>query len=620
MPTPRLPRSLLTWLALISLLGVPSQAWSKDKKASIYRHLIKPAIEVIGVALDVYEVSKSDELSDRARAQIERSLKRQLDEGLQPLHVIDTRTREILGAQGRIELGIDQLSAHLDQWGDQLLSGQGKLSEKLDELARENQKNHAFTQALLKHMMKADLHSGLRDLNDAIAMFKQNPEDQIARQMLATAKSTLVKHIEFLREEEASGRPTPIEHWALLRLSLVSCYLGLGLSDAALTEAEELMALPVESAGLIRLAGELPSQIKESKLKFYDERSQSVDRRVKGLIYVKGRLKKWSEALADERSRLTRMKLKVIERLSASDELKSKWEARTHNAKVRAERREDELALKAFMMLSSEYASKLRPPSPCSSSAVGCPALKWIMINGGTFAMGSNDGADDEKPIHTVQVSSFIMAESEVTVAQYRKCVEAGVCTEPHWDDSTCYVLNGSSWSKGVLPKSLRSDELPVTCVDWGQARTFSRWVGGDLPTEAQWEYAARGGEGFKYAGSDDPDEVAWYSENTNNTGTREVKMKKRNGYGLYDMSGNVWEWTLDEWHGSYSGAPSSGDQPWGHVPRCGQKCDSWSSRRVSRGGGWDYDARTLRVAYRSSGGPDARNYRIGFRPAGPIP
>ena len=192
-----------------------------------------------------------------------------------------------------------------------------------------------------------------------------------------------------------------------------------------------------------------------------------------------------------------------------------------------------------------------------------------------------------------------------MTVAQYRKCVEAGVCTEPK-TGGKC------TWGKSGY------DDHPITCVDWGQARTFSRWIGGDLPTEAQWEYAARGGQGFKYSGSDDASAVGWYSSNSSSS-THPVKRKQRNGYGLYDMSGNVWEWTLDEWHGSYSGAPSNGYQPWGPAPRCSTRCDKGSSGRVSRGGSLSSVARALRVACRDDDAPDDRYISVGFRPAGPV-
>ena len=97
------------------------------------------------------------------------------------------------------------------------------------------------------------------------------------------------------------------------------------------------------------------------------------------------------------------------------------------------------------------------------------------------------------------------------------------------------------------------------------------------------------------------------------------MKRKQKNGYGLYDMSGNVYEWTLDEQHSSYSGAPSNGDQPWGSKPICSTKCDTGVSERVSRGGGWSFDAVYLRVANRSFDTPDFRYGNLGFRPAGPV-
>ena len=589
-------RSLFIIFALSLITGVAS-AWVQ---------FIPLVIDAAGIGLSIYDIAKGDELSDKARAQIERSLKRQLDLGLQPLHVIDARTREMLGAQGRIELGIDQLSARLDQWGDQLLSGQGALSEQLDALAQESRDGHAMTRSLLKHMLAGELSSGLRNLSDAVEMFKRDPSDAVARQMLASAKSTLVKHIEFLRAEERAGRPTPVEHWALLRLSLTSCYLGLGSVDSALAEAEKLIALPVQAEGMTRLYGELPAQIKEGKVKFFDKKSPTLERRVNGLVYVELRLKAWSASLSDERDRLNTMKRRLIERISSSAELKARWATRVEGAKARATKREDELAMKAFMALSAEFARAQKPKAPCASSAGGCPGVAWVTVKGGSFMMGSDDGDSDEKPIHRVSVSEFRIAESEVTVRQYRGCVEAGVCTQP---ETGRYC----TWGKSGY------DDHPINCVDWGQARTFSRWVGGDLPTEAQWEYAARGGERFKYSGSDDADSVGW-SDSNSGSSTHPVKRKRENGYGLYDMSGNVWEWTLDERHSGYSGAPSSGDQAWGDVPTCSKVCDTGSSRRVVRGGSWDSYARYLRVAYRHNNAPDNRRNYLGFRPAGPIP
>ena len=142
-----------------------------------------------------------------------------------------------------------------------------------------------------------------------------------------------------------------------------------------------------------------------------------------------------------------------------------------------------------------------------------------------------------------------------------------------------CYTINGSdvSWSN-------------KSCNGWR------------LPTEAEWEYAARGGQSFKYAGSNSVDEVAWYTKNSESK-THPVGQKKPNGFGLYDMSGNIWEWVWD-WKGDYS-SQSSTDLV---GVNSGQ-------RRVFRGGSWDSDARYARVSYRFDFSPVNVYDDLGFRP-----
>jgi len=242
-------------------------------------------------------------------------------------------------------------------------------------------------------------------------------------------------------------------------------------------------------------------------------------------------------------------------------------------------------------------------PSASSPREASPEDITWVRIPGGSFQMGS-ENRRSEKPVHRVTLSDFEMSKTEVTVKQYRGCVAAGVCDEP----SVCRV-GSPNWSS--IPRG--KEDHPINCVDWGQARTFAKWVGADLPTEAEWEYAARGGQPFEYAGSENPDDVAWYYQNSGD-GTQPVGTKRANGYGLHDMSGNVWEWTLDEYRGNYNGAPSDGQQAVGSLPTCSTRCDNGAAGRVSRGGGWVNDASDLRVANRYSDPPDHRYGALGLR------
>ena len=231
--------------------------------------------------------------------------------------------------------------------------------------------------------------------------------------------------------------------------------------------------------------------------------------------------------------------------------------------------------------------------------------IEWVRITGGSFFMGSNDGDSDEKPVHRVAVPTFEMSKTQVTVDQYIACVDAGACTEPDTEDYCNWI------------KSDRGSH-PVNCVDWDQAQAFARWVGGRLPSEAEWEYAARsGGRDWKYPWGDEAatcERAVMYdsSYGCGRGGTWPVCSKPSGNttHGLCDMAGNVWEWVQDWWHDSYNGAPTDGsawESPTG-------------SYRVYRGGSWDYNARGVRAAYRNDDAPRARYGNLGFRLARSVP
>ncbi len=246
--------------------------------------------------------------------------------------------------------------------------------------------------------------------------------------------------------------------------------------------------------------------------------------------------------------------------------------------------------------------------------------LVWVRIPGGRFRMGSADGNSSEKPVHTVQVSSFQLLKSEVTVGQYGACVKAGACSKTHADDGSCYVLVDGSWKPGKLPATFRGKSQPVVCVDWKQARAYCRWAGGRLPSESEWEYAARsGGKARKYpwgnAAATCSRAVMGHAKKCtdsapcgcgkNRTWPVCSKRAGNSSQGVCDLAGNVWEWVEDCWHGSYEGAPSS-SKPW--TSNCS------GSLRVGRGGGWGNPAGYLRAALRSRDAPGGRSDDLGFR------
>ena len=222
--------------------------------------------------------------------------------------------------------------------------------------------------------------------------------------------------------------------------------------------------------------------------------------------------------------------------------------------------------------------------------------LPMVHVQGGTFWMGCTEEQsrcdDDEKPDHLVRVDSFEIGQYEVTQDLW----EAVMGENPSFFD--------------------HCSRCPVGHVSWDDVNIFLKKLntlteeryGFRLPTEAEWEYAARGGpqgKGYEYAGSDAPGLVAWYQENSNDT-THPVGQKEPNELGLYDLSGNVWEWVQDCWHDSYDGAPGDG-RAW-ETEEC--------SMRVLRGGSWGGDPRFLRSAIRYWNGTGNRFNNLGFRVA----
>ena len=246
-----------------------------------------------------------------------------------------------------------------------------------------------------------------------------------------------------------------------------------------------------------------------------------------------------------------------------------------------------------------------------SSTAKTSTASKKIMkaedfkyVEGGTFQMGSTSGDSDEKPVHTVRVSSFYMCDHEVTQKEYRDVMG----TNPSKFSGDNLPVERVSWYNAVEycnKLSIKEGLTPYYTINDDYTTCNFNANGYRLPTEAEWEYAARGGKksnGYTYAGSNSVGNVAWYYDNSGSQ-THNVKTKAPNELGLYDMSGNVWEWCWD-WYGNYS----SGSQ----TNPSGSSSD-WS--RVLRGGSWGFNSSCCRVADRFSKKPSGTGSEfVGFR------
>jgi formylglycine-generating enzyme required for sulfatase activity len=234
-----------------------------------------------------------------------------------------------------------------------------------------------------------------------------------------------------------------------------------------------------------------------------------------------------------------------------------------------------------------------------------CPEIEMILIEAGLFVMGNDNGSSVEKPEHPVQIlNSFYVGKTEVTLGQYRACVQAGVCTTPN---QTMYC----NWTDHIETM----ENYPVNCVDWTQARVFAKWLGGDLMTESQWEYVATAqGQDIKYPwGNMEPScSFVNYRNCVNNLSPVCSTIDGNTAQGICDMAGNVWEWVLDEYHDSYIGAPQN-EEPWcTEMSAC--HLLQTSDHRIFRGGSWYDDTWRLTSKFRDHYSSDYRDNRLGFR------
>jgi formylglycine-generating enzyme required for sulfatase activity len=266
-----------------------------------------------------------------------------------------------------------------------------------------------------------------------------------------------------------------------------------------------------------------------------------------------------------------------------------------------------------------------------------------VLVEGGSFMMGRDDKNDkikgaefqNELPRHEVKLKSFNIGKYEVSVKEYKEFVKAKGKNMPPQPDSAWFAEHPDTKLFYPLSKTQWwgwKDEFPMHNITWFEAVEYCNWLsekqglkkvytfvgkseiswdlsanGYRLPTEAEWEYAARGGKlskGFNFSGSNDVDEVAWYDNTTKYKGPVKLGTKKPNELGIYDMSGNVWEWCNDFFDANYySKSPKENPQGAGA-----------NNYRVLRGGSWHYRGDYARIANRDGPNAGFTNYTYGFR------
>lgn len=240
-----------------------------------------------------------------------------------------------------------------------------------------------------------------------------------------------------------------------------------------------------------------------------------------------------------------------------------------------------------------------------------------VLIEGGEFIMGDDDAGITEKPEHIVNINSFYLGKTEVTVKQFAEFIKSTNYRTDADKEGWSYIYTGTNWEKAqgvnwnydVNGKRRFADEInhPVIHVSWNDADAYCKWAGGRLPTEAEWEYAARGGGSSvsftKYSGSDNIDTVAWFAFNSKNR-THNVAKKNANKFGVFDMTGNVWEWCSDWYNKDY----------YKNSPDLNPRGPAEGKYKVLRGGAWMSVPQYCRLAYRYINLPGNRNSINGFR------
>ena len=424
--------------------------------------------------------------------------------------------------------------------------------------------------------------------------------------------------LKYLGKLHRRGELVAGEQWALIQLSLATCYLALDELKLAQQHLKLFFRVPSPGESILMLHGLIVdlshpnSADQETDQDLESEDQESLEDgaeppKEKNYSSLLKSLKSWSYLLRDERQRFRQLKGESRDILRKSNTLKSWWKKEIKRTRTALVLGESSLALEQLLttLIKSAQSNQI--------IALGSNPIKWVKLPAGQFWVEADTQGDQLGKMITFE-QDFWIAQSEITVAQYDSCVKEGVCSEPQWNH-----CDGKR-----LPRDFKSPKRPVVCITWQQARDFARWVDADLPSEAEWQYAARSaGQNIPYSWGYEPpscERTIYRDQSGPGCGYKRTwdvcsRPLGNTSQDLCDMSGNVWEWVLDEGDVVKKRLSLPTYKEDGKASCLDRDCEGKGSLRIAKGGGWESQSVLLSNSARAAFRDQEYHSNLGFRP-----
>lgn len=625
---------MLGELTLITalLIGVISELGSGVTSAQPARPMDSGELsaQLIKLAKRVYPLREPEAAADEVSALIKREQRALSSEGMTPLDALGALQRERNNSsvstpltftldQWRALPGIkrfrrkDFTGARVSRFAQRLLSSSPQSAQTLKEL-RELIRSVRGGSGISAGLLEGSYALGLENVARGVKLL--NPSRSRGERAIRETLTLFQDATRYLERRHARGERISGEQLTLIALGRVICYVALDQMSEAQRALNELFTLPSEGEALIRLREVIKPELESSKVKSFDRRRRGikiVDRWVERFSELDEELERWVGLTRAPRTRLRKLKGGARDLIRRHPELKAWWRGAAPKLRRRLANAESKLALTQLALAAATVKHRQHERADHVSE------IEWSLIPKGSLWLSHPDHPDQLVEVKVKR--AFLLARSEVTVEQYQRCVRAGVCSPPHWE--RCELWDGRRYYRGPAPPNFREPRRPVVCVDWRQARAFSRWVGGDLPSESEWMYAAQSaGQGVSYPwGEAEASCERAVMNEQGGTGcgrhgswdvcSRSLGLSEQ---GVCDLAGNVWEWTLDE--SAQEGAQPLELPPLDASPHCRDAaCEAPSNARVARGGGWGSGASYLKTTSRVSFKNERAHLFLGFRP-----